>query len=207
MIILEIIQFQILVMAISRAHRSSFSFLRTITIPLILLVDIALGYALGLRHVVGMGLIFLTLIILFANHRIKKKGLGLVLFTAINAVFTISLYKYNITHFNSVVGEQLVVHIILLIYFTIMSVFRAHEHPLKMMTKKIFFIQSFTEGVGGVALSFAYMFAPASIIMAAKRAFAILWSILAGQKVFHEHHIVIKLIAFAMLATGIILLI
>jgi len=206
-LMLEIAQFHVLVLAITRAHRSSFGFLRTITIPLMLIADIMLGYSIGTKHIIGMVIIFLTLLMLFLNHRIRKEGIGLVLFTSINAVFTISLYKYNITHFNSVVAEQLIVHLVLLLYFTILAKYIAKEHPFKLLRKRVFFLQSFLEGVGGVLLSFAYIFAPASIIMAGKRAFAIFWTIVSGNKVFHEHHIVIKMIAFAMLAVGIILLI
>lgn len=204
---LEMFQFTVLMIAIAKAHRSSFGFIRTITIPLLLIVDVVLGYQIGTRHVIGMGLIFFTLVLLFLNHRIKNKGVGLVLFTSLNAVITISLYKYNITYFNSVVGEQLVIHSVLLIYFFILSWIKAKEHPFRMLKKKIFFLQSASEGLGSVLMSFAFMFAPASVILAAKRALAIFWSIISGQKLFQEHHVIIKLLAFALLVVGIVLLV
>ncbi|MFA4831405.1 MAG: hypothetical protein WC862_01570 [Patescibacteria group bacterium] len=204
---LEIVQMHVLMLAVVKVHRSSFGFIRTITIPLLLVVDMVLGYAVGSWQIIGMGVIFLTLILLFLNGRIKRKGAGLALFTAVNAVITISLYKYNISHFNSVVGEQLIIFAVLLFYFSILARKFAREYPFKFLRKKIFFFQSFSEGLASVAGSFAYLFAPASIILAASRAAAILWSIVAGNKLFNEHHLVIKLTAFAFLAAGIVLLI
>ncbi|MEK7560318.1 MAG: hypothetical protein AAB522_03410, partial [Patescibacteria group bacterium] len=68
-------------------------------------------------------------------------------------------------------------------------------------------LQSATSGAGSVAMSFAYVFAPASVIVTAKRSFMIFWSILSGSIYFHEKRIVLKFIAMAFLISGIILLI
>ena len=206
-VFLEIAQAHVTMLAITRSPRSSFGFIRTGTIPLLLLVDVVLGYTIGTTHIIGMGVIMLTLALLFMNHGIEKKGSGLVLFTTVNAVATISLYKYNISHFNSVVGEQLFVYLALFAYFLAISWLVTKERPFRMLAKPIFFAQSASEGLASIIMSFAYGFAPASVITAAKRAFEILWSIVSGNRVFHEKRALFKLVAFALLAIGIALLI
>jgi len=101
-IILDIAQLHITMLAIVRADRSTTEFLRIITVPGLLLVDMLIGYQISLSHVAGMTLILLALIFLFINHGLKKRGMGLALFTAVNAVATISLFKYSVTNYNSV---------------------------------------------------------------------------------------------------------
>ena len=205
--ILEIIQMSIIMVAVIKADRSTFGFLRTLTIPILLSLDLLLGYTVAPKAMLGMLIIVLTLIVLFIGKGIKKKGVGLVLLTAVGASFTFTLYKYNIEHYNSVVAEQLLIHLILVTFFYFSSWLIAKEHPFHMLQKKIFFAQSFSFGIGIALLSFAFKFAPASIIVAGKRSFAILWTIVSGNKVFHEHHALAKIGAFSMLAVGLFLLI
>lgn len=204
--VLEIAQAHVTVRAITVASRSAFSFIRTLTIPLLLGVDLALHYTIGMYQFIGMAVIIVTFIMLFINHGIERKGAGAVLFTAVNAVITISLYKYHITYFNSVVAEQLIVIIIIMGYFLMMAHFRAREMPFRFFKKPIFLGQSASMGIGVGLESFAMMFAPASIILAAKRASAILWSVLSGNLYFHEQHFAMKIIGFVFLAVGIVLL-
>ncbi len=205
--ILEILQLHITLLAIVNAERTAYNFIRTITIPLLLLVDIILGYNIAIHQLLGIVSIFVGILILFKNHGIERNGLGFVLFTSINAVATISLYKYNISHFNSVEGEQFVLLIILLLYLAFGAKFFAKENPIKFFKKPIFFIQSFSDGLGATFLSFAYLFAPASIILSAKRSLSIAWSLFSGKIYFHEQHIAIKIVSTSFLILGIILLI
>lgn len=205
-VILEIAQVHVAMLAITTADRSTFGFLRIWTIPLILAVDFLLGYEIGLNQIIGISIIVISFIFLFFNHGIRKKGAWLVMFTAINAVATISLFKYNITHFNSVEAEQGIIRLILIAYFLILAFFVAKENPLKFLKKPIFFIQSFSAGLGSVILSFAYLFAPASIIVTAKRSFSILWTIPSGKIYFHEKKLLIKIISFILIVIGLIFL-
>lgn len=204
--ILEIIQAHVTMLAITRADRSTFGFLRIWTIPLILAVDVTLGYEIGTSQMLGISLIVLSFIILFINHGINKKGAWLVVFTAVNAVITISLFKYNITHFNSVEAEQSIIFLVLMLYFYLMARHIAKEKPIFFLKKPVFLIQSLTKGIAGVFMSFAYLFAPASIIATAKRSTTILWSILSGNFYFHEKKFVVKLISFIFIVVGLVLL-
>ncbi len=203
---LEILQAYATMRALSLADRSTNGFLRVLTLPLLLLADAVLGYPLGVSHVIGVSLIVFALVFLFINHGLKKSGSGFVLFSAVNAVATISLYKYNITHYNSVAGEQIAILSILAAYFLFMSVFVGKENPILLVRKKKLLLQPILHGLGGAILSFAYDLAPASIITSAKRSVEVMWSVLSGNVIFKEKRFMLKIAAFALVATGIFFL-
>lgn len=101
-----------------------------------------------------------------------------MLIVGILAVFTTSLYKYNIEHFNSVIVDQGVVFFALLVYFSVQS-YRQHHKPWRLLLGPVTGSQSLLSGVAMVLQSFAFSFAPASIIISAKRAleFYGVWSL------------------------------
>lgn len=206
LIILEMAQTYSTLHAIKEADRSTIGFLMIGTIPLLFVVDTILGYKINIFNIFGISAIILGLIILLFNHGINKKGIGYVIFSTINAVATISIYKYCITHFNSVVAQQIITCIFLLVFLFIMSVWKFKENPLSYLFKKKFLFQSISNGVGGVILSIAYVFAPASVITSGKRASSVLWAIISGNKYFHESHILIKIISFVFIIIGLIFL-
>jgi drug/metabolite transporter (DMT)-like permease len=203
---LEILQAYATVYAIARADRSTFGFLRAITIPLLLVTDIVLAYSVSLHQIAGMSLIIASLILLFINHGIRREGAWLVVFTAVNAVATATLFKYDITHFNSVEAEQVLVSLVLLAFFFIMALTRAKENPLRLLVRPVFFTQSLLAGIGGVFISFAFLFNTASVIMTAKRAFTILFSMLSGHVYFREKELWIKVVCFILIAIGLVFL-
>ena len=200
--VLEIAQAHVSVLAVTRADRSTYGFLRILTIPLLLVVDMVLGYTIGTYQILGMGIIIAALVVLFINHGIKKEGAWLVVFTAINAVATISLYKYNISHFNSVEVEQVIVHAVLLVYFVAMALLVAKENPLQFLRKPLFFGQSVTMGAASALMSFAYLFGAASVITTVKRAAGILWALLSGNLYFQEKQFLVKMASFILIVIG-----
>lgn len=205
--VLEIIATRLAIKAICQADRSTFSFIRVLTIPLLLIVDLFLHYKFNLYQLVGIGLIIFTLFFILASEDIKKQGAGWTLLTAVVTVATISLYKYDITHYNSVVGEQTIMYLILMTYFFITALYFGHEDPFRFLKKKIFLTQSLSNGLAGLANSFAYNFAPAAVISAAVRSTSIFWSVASGQVYFKEKHLIIKIFCLLLLATSIILLV
>lgn len=206
-VLLEIVQLHLTLLAIVYADRSTSGFLSVLTLPLLLSVDVALGYSVDFWQIGGITLIVGSLIMLFINHGIRKAGALFVFLSAINAVITMSLYKYNITHFNSVEAEQGIMITVLLVYAWMLARIRTGENPLKFLIHPIFFFQSVTKGLSVVLVSFAYLFGAASVITAGKRSFTILWSVLVGNVYFHEKHIGIQMTAFILIISGIILLI
>lgn len=206
-IVLEILQCYLALKAVTLASRGTFGFLRTLTIPLLLAVDVVMGYDIALGQIIGIGIIALGLIFLFINHGIEKKGAWWVAASAINAVATVSLYKYDITNFNSVEAEQTLMIAILLIYFFILIMTRTTDRPWHIFTHRKFLWQSLAEGAGSVVSSFAYNFSVASIIMAVERASAIFWSIISGNVFFKEKKFFLKAITMILFITGIVLVI
>lgn len=205
--VLEILQAHYTMVAIVKADRSTYGFLRTGTIPLLLLVDLVLGYTIGLSQIFGILIIIFALLFLFMNHGLTRHGAGVTIFTTVNAVATLSLYKYDITHFNSIPAEQLLIQLIVLIYFITAGVWIAKENPIIWLKKPPLLMQALTQGAGGIIESFAYGLAPASIIIAVKRSSAVVWSILSGNRYFGEKRLAIKLLGVAVVVLGIILLV
>lgn len=206
-IILEIVQAYISVLAIAAADRSTFGFLRILTLPLLLGIDVFLGYTISSYDVWGIGIIITALAILFINHGIRRAGAGLVLISAVNAAITLSLFKYNITHYNSVELEQGIVHAVLLVYFFIMAIVAAKENPLLFLKRPVFLGQSIAAGLGVVLYSFAYLFAPASIITTIKRAATILWAMIFGNVYFKEKKFLVKTATLILIVTGLVFLV
>lgn len=205
--VLEIAQIHMSVLAIKHADRSTFSFIRVGTIPLLLATDIFLGFTIGFNQFIGIGVIIFGFIVLFVNQGVRKKGIWFVIFTMVNAVATISLFKYNITNFNSVEAEQGLMTSIVMIYMLIMALFVAKENPMQFLKKRVFLVQSFSSGLGSVFLSFAYVFAPASIITTGKRSLAVMWAMLSGSFYFKEKKLLTKIGAFVLITIGLVFLV
>lgn len=192
--------------AVARADRSTLGFIRLLTIPLLLAVDIVLGYHITAWQFMGIGLIFFGLVLAFHHNPRGKRGAGLACTGAIISVGTASLYKWNITHYNSVAGEQIVLFSCLLIFFYVQSV-RSGQSPLKLLVRSKSGTQSLSSGLSSAIESFAYGFAPASVVIALKRSLALMWSICFGRTYFHEKGTQRKVYSGAVLVAGLGLLI
>jgi drug/metabolite transporter (DMT)-like permease len=200
---LEYVLMLITLNAVLSADRSTFAFLRTLTIPLLLGADIFLGYMISTPQLIGISLMVIAIVLLTLNHGLSRRGKLLTLLSALIPVATISLYKYNITNFNSVEAEQTVQHIFLLVALLITARIRTGENLLPLVVQRRYLSQTLSAGVAYVCLSYAYLFAPASIITAGKRAFEILTAILFGHTMFKEKHILLKLAAFVLMVVGV----
>lgn len=206
-IALEIVQSVVTIYALKRADRSTLGFLRTLTIPLLLLVDVFLSYAIDGYQFLGISFIVIALLLLYMNHGLSKKGSWLSLISGVNATLTISLYKYDITHFNSPEIEQTIVLTVLFSFFLIMSLVRDRMNPFALLRRRACLAQAALLGVGATADAFSFLFAAPSILVAAKRTVSIFMSVLLGRTLFAEKHFALKLIAFGLCAAGFVLLV
>ena len=202
--LLEVAQAHVSVLALVRADRSTYSFVRTITIPLLLFVDIILGYTIGFHQAVGVTIMFASVFLFLIDKNVGKTGVFLAGFTAVNAVITISLFKYNITHFNSVEAEEGIITGILMLYFLCMALVRAKENPFRLLRKPAIIFQSLSSGAASTLGGFSYAFAPASLILAVERSSSVLWAILSGNIYFHEAVLARKIIFGLFLIIGFI---
>ena len=135
-VILEIALINFTVFAIVKADRSTFSFIKVGTLPLLVAADLVLGYELRDYQILGIGIIIFALAVLLFNHGINKKGIAYAALSAILAAATLSLFKYNITKYNSVEAEQGIISVILLIYLFFMARLITKENPLKLLKKE-----------------------------------------------------------------------
>jgi hypothetical protein len=195
------------VLAIVHAERSTFGFLRVGSIPLIVLIDIFIvGVALTGWQVLGMTLIAGTILLLTMNHGLSKKGIGYVLVGTVGAAVQLSLLRYNVTHGNSVELEQLGVMLVVAPTFYVLAKQHGSVAPLHVFRRWRNMVQSGLHGIAVVIGGYAFLFAPASILLAAGRAAAVMAAVLAGHLYFHEKKFIIKLLAFVGCAVGIILI-
>lgn len=204
---LEILQAYATTRALIEADRGDFGFVKSLTIPLLLVIDLSLGYTLTAPQIAGMALILIAVSTLLLYERHTVRGLFWLIISAVNASITISLYKYNISNFNSVEAEQSLIIFILLIYFFFAAKYFASENPLWFLRRKIFLAHSFSAGISHVANSFAYLFASPSVIAAAIRSFAVLFALLSGKLYFHEKYIVLRSAVFILVLVGLVLLV
>ncbi|HWO07329.1 MAG TPA: hypothetical protein VNM40_01970 [Candidatus Paceibacterota bacterium] len=205
-VILEIVLAIVNVHAVVSADRSTFAFLRTLTIPLLLAVDVALGYSISLAQMAGISAMVVGFTLLTLNHGLSRTGKILSLFSALIPVGTLTLYKYNITHFNSVEAEQAILHVVLVAALVIVAWVRTGENLFTHLFRPSYVLQSVAAGIATVLLSYAYLYAPASIITAGKRGFEILGAIAFGRAVFKEKHVLIKFVSCAIIVGGIVLI-
>lgn len=203
--VLEVVLIYVSLHALLQADRSTFAFMRTLTIPLLLVADITLGYVLTLQQMLSVALMIAAFLVLTINHGLSRKGKAMSLCSALIPVATITIYKYDITYYNSVEAEQTLTHLFLLGAFIIAALYR-RENVFATMLKPKFFTQSMAAGLSTVFLSFAYLYAPASVITSAKRAFEILGAILSGHAVFKEKKLALKLVSFVLIGAGVALM-
>lgn len=204
--ILEVILTGIALSAIASADRSTFGFIRVVTIPLLLTVDFLLGYKISGWQMAGMGMIIFSLFLLFSYQGVKKQGAILSLLSAGLAAATITLYKYDITYYNSVAAEQTIISLVIMVFLIGLAFFKAKENPFVFLKQKIYFFQTLINAVPAFLNSYAYIFAPASVILSAYRSSAVFWSVVSGKVYFKEEHLLIKAVCLILLLGGIILL-
>jgi hypothetical protein len=192
--------------AIVRADRSTMGFLRLLTIPLLLIVDILLGYHLTTVQFVGIAIMFCGLFLAFHHNPRGKKGAGLVILGALISVATASLYKWDVTHYNSIAGEQIVLYSYLLTFFYVQSMRHSRVSPLQLLVRPRSGPQALSSGLSSAIESFAIGFAPASVVISLKRSFALMWSIFFGHTYFHERGLQRKAYSGVILVTGLVML-
>ena len=199
---------QLATIAISRLDRGTFGFMHLSTIPFLIAIDLVLGYAVRPLQIVGMSLIILPILaFFFLEQREGKSGLWLAFSVAFLASIDISLYKYDISHFNSVEAEQGILTLILSLYFFLTAVFIKKKTRFSFWKQPVYFAQASASGVATMVNSFAYLFAPASIITAAFRGFSLLAALLSGRLYFAEKNFLLRMMLFTVIIVGLILLI
>lgn len=192
--------------AIVKSDRSSLGFLSVLAVPMLLAVDGIAGQQFSTAQLLGVAAIVGAIVLLGTHRGISRASVPYGLAGAVLSVATIALYRYDVAHFNSVEGEQIVMHLIMLCSLYASARYLGHEQPLALLRKKLVAVQSLSEGAGAVLVSFAFVLAPASLVLAARRSLGVLWTIVAGSLYFHEGHLAVKIVSLLGVAVGIVLL-
>ncbi len=203
-VISEFIQCEVVFRALAVADRSTFGFIRVLTIPLLLIVDIALGYTITNIDFLGIGIILIVLLAYFAGTKIHGKGMGYAFASALLSVATITFYKYDIAHFNAAAISQFYVAVVLFFIYAVRLFFSSEDRRLlvEMKAHPLLGLSFASQAVSSVLVSLAYQYAPASLILALSRATSVLWSLAAGVFYFHEDRVVRKTFVFALIVLG-----
>lgn len=206
-VVIAVVELQVAVIGIALVDRGSFGFIRLATIPLVLAADLVLGYPLKSLQMLGIIFIVIPIAILFHVDLSKSKRMLLVLAVAVLAAMDLTLYKYDISHFNSVESEQAIMSLVISLYFFLTAVLIRGENPFAFLRQKIYAVQAASSGIAYVVNSFAYLYAPASVIMAAFRGFSVLFSVISGTFYFRERSFLLRAFLFVLIAIGLVLLI
>lgn len=208
-LIAEIIQCEIVYRAFVKADRTTFGFARILTIPLLLVVDMILGYSISNGQLFGIGIIAASLLAYFGVEHLKAKGSHLAIFSAILSVVTISIYKFDVSNYNTPAVVQLLSSSALAIIYGIRALLSKKDRALLSRLKQhpmLGFVFA-SEAISSTILSYAYTLAPASLILSLSRASAVVWSLLSGVFYFHEKKVLKKVFFCAVLAVGLIVMV
>lgn len=194
--VLEILQAYFTLLAIKHCDRSTFSILRIITIPLLVMADILLWYHFSIYSFIWIGIILLSFLV---GHT-KTKTINwtwwyFALFTAVNAVVTLSLFKYSLTNYqNSIEVDQFFISFSILLFFLIYD-FKKHAKCglLLIIKEKQFLLQGIMIGLSSLLISYTYLYFNASEASSINRAGAMFWSIIAWAVFFQEKNTIKKL--------------
>jgi hypothetical protein len=196
-LVLEILQSYVTLIAIKHCDRSTFSILRVLTIPCLVIADIVLWYQFSTYSLVWIGIILFSFIAFNTNTKtINWHGWYFALFTAINAVVTLSLFKYSLTNYwNSIEIDQWIMALWTVIFFLLYNYKKEKKLWFYLLKKeKIFWIQWILMALTSIILSYSYLYLNASEATAVKRAWEMFWSVIAWFMFFQEKHFVRKIL-------------
>lgn len=184
-IVFEILQCYVGIVALKLADRSTMGVVRSGTIPLLLVVDLLMGYSVSALQFTGILALFVLIVLVVKEKVVSKKGMKFVLLATVFPVITATLYKYNISNFNSVAVEGTIVFSALLMFWTAMNIVKK-KNPLKYLKDPQIVVQAMSMAVASVLVSIAFMYSIPSMLIAVKRASSVFWSTLSGVYIFSE---------------------
>lgn len=204
--LLEIVLMYVWLMATKHCDRSTYTIIRSVTIPLLLIIDILLWYEVTRNNLIGLLIIFWAFLFfnLWPNSTLNFRWWKYALWFAILASLTTSLYKYNISNFwNSVEIEQFSVFLSFLLFYLYKDYKETWLEWLKLITQKAFLLQGLTMITSTLLISYAFLLVNASTGMAIKRSWSLIWGILFWKFVFNEEKIRRKLLMWTFVIIGV----
>ncbi|MBT4936419.1 EamA family transporter [Candidatus Peregrinibacteria bacterium] len=130
-------------------------------------------------------------------------GWKLTLFTACNAVFTISAFKYSIHYYqNSFEIDQFIITMGIAIFWFLNNK-KKHNTLCKKETYKLMFLFFLSGAIATYLISWSYVLLNASVATALKRAGEMIFALIFGILFFHEKKWKQKIIFIVILSIGV----
>jgi hypothetical protein len=192
--------------AIHHAERSTFSVLSTITIPLLLICDILLGYETTRWQIGGVMLLVVMLTYVFFRGHFSMKGVKYVISSNLISLGTIVAFKYTTTYYASTeLMNFLTSGGISALLFVIICKTKGFKGIKAVMKPKYIGFASLY-GVGGVLCAAAYKFMIASMVIALKRFLSMIFGVITGKLYFHEKNTISKLSIASLIGIGVFIM-
>ncbi|MDR0607196.1 MAG: hypothetical protein LBG52_02330 [Candidatus Peribacteria bacterium] len=192
--------------AIHQSDRSTFSVMSTISIPLLLISDIVLGYNVSRRQIAGVIILVIMLSYTVIKGDFSKKGLKYIISSNLIAIGTTVAFKYATTYYASTelmnfynAGGMS------LLFFIIVGKTKGRHGIAQILRPKYLGFASLY-AVGSVLCAAAYKYMIASMVIALKRCFSMMFGILTGKLFFHEENTTKKLSVASIIGLGVFIM-
>jgi drug/metabolite transporter (DMT)-like permease len=189
--------------AIHHADRSTFSVMSAIAIPLLLISDIVLGYGVSWRQIAGVILLTAMLGIAIFRGDFSMKGVKYVIASNLVSIGTIIAFKYSTSYYTSTEMMNLLNSgLMSFLFFVIVSRTKGRKGIKDALKPKYFGFASIY-GMGGVLAAMAYKYMIASMVIALKRFFSMMFGVITGKLYFHEENVLRKLSIASLIGIGV----
>jgi hypothetical protein len=192
--------------AIHHADRSTFSVMSTMSIPLLLISDIVLGYEVSRWQIIGVVVLVLTLGITIFRGDFSLKGIKYIVISNLISMGTIIAFKYSTTHYTSTEMMNLLNSGFMTFLFSIIVSRTKGWKGIKECLKPKYIGFASLYGIGGVLCAAAYKYMIASMVITLKRFFAMMFGVITGKLYFHEDHILRKLSVASVIGVGVFIM-
>jgi len=178
----------------------------TMGIPLLLVLDILLGYEITARHILGGIMLLGMLIYIIYKGDFSMKGIKYVIAANLLSVLTITAFKYSTSYFGS---TELVNFYSALfaggLFVVIVGRTKGIKGILKICKPKYLAFASLY-GIASVLNAAAYKYMISSMVIACKRFFAMMFGIISGKLYFQEKNLLKKISVASMIGMGVIVM-
>lgn len=205
-IFLSLFYYPILNKAIHQAERSTFSILGCMTLPILLVSDIMLGYGVNAYKILGIIVISVVVVYILATKTLSLRWCkDIVLANWIYMLMMIA-FKYSTYHFASTEMVNLLITLPTALLFIPIVLKKRWKNWLKQTFSPKYFWIAGLYGVGWVLIAESYKTLIASSVMLFKQFFAMIFGLITGKLLFHEWRLYKKIIFVVSLGVGIVLM-
>ena len=189
--------------AIHHAERSTFSVMSTMSIPLLLISDVIFGYGVSMWQIVGVAMLVIMLSYVVLKGDFSTKGMKYIVASNIVSMGTVIAFKYTTSHFGSTELVNFYNALFAGLLFLIIVARTKGWKGIRNTFKAKYLGFALLYGVGGVLCAAAYKYMIASMVVAFKRFFAMMFGVITGKLFFHEKKIFKKLSVASIVGVGI----